>query len=69
MPTTMHFLPNQKMVRPINSNYREKEIDNGSDSETNTFLRSNRWKVSNLLIDKMDRTLEILNPFELIRIQ
>jgi hypothetical protein len=66
MPTTMHFIPNPKMVRPIRSNYSDKEIDNGSDSETNTFLRSNRWKVSNLLIDMMNLSLEIIKPIALI---
>ncbi|XP_070501676.1 transient receptor potential cation channel subfamily A member 1 [Chironomus tepperi] len=44
MPTTMHFLPPPKMVRTKSSNYREKDSDNGSDSESNTYLRSNRWK-------------------------
>lgn len=49
MPTTMHFLPPPKMVRTKNSSYREKEIDNGSDGDTNTFLTSNKWKVSDFL--------------------
>jgi hypothetical protein len=46
MPTTVHYLPTPKMVRPLSSNYRDKEIDNGSDSDSQTILRTTRWKVS-----------------------